>query len=547
MSSITNSPVFGGVAAADASSTEAQSAVTLTSAGYAGISSDAEQNTPIPLLRDAVANAAIAYAGGASVGTTVIGPNYDFLYNAEASTNSGVAVSNRIGVLPSGGSFGSGVTPGIAQAEIKDPEAARLAMALLGYGQREDQTTVKGVEIPSATLAALPAYQEAFAPIKVSEVSGNRDTAPAVYVAQAPNVARSLQSTSASGSDVAAVESAAALGRSSSVTGAAPLAASSITTTATEFATARPTSTAASTLTFSGAALMSGAQAPSVASPVVTTPLTANPPAAVRFDDTAAAGADSATAVPPRSAADVDGYLPKAVALMSGNDLGLTGSSLDRLGAQGVVGQTARTTSGESLYINTRTGNLVVQRTDELLVGLGPDAQVLRTYNSQAQLDGDNNDNWRIGFYRQVSSLTGTVNTAGSSLVRVEADGSQRTYTFNGTQYVNQDGTGAHDTLSYNASSSTWTWTDGDSRVLETYSAFASGSVAYLAPIVLPAKLASPDFGKVGAVFPHWRHKMAAVKPRFDRTLNPILVIPLCAKNGSLVTPIFTTVLAKRP
>jgi hypothetical protein len=71
--------------------------------------------------------------------------------------------------------------------------------------------------------------------------------------------------------------------------------------------------------------------------------------------------------------------------------------------------------------------------------------------------------------------------------------------------------------------------------------------VARLAPIVLPAKLASPDFGKVGAVFPHWRHTIAAVKPRFDRTLNQILVVPLCTKNGSLVTPICTTVLAKRP
>ncbi len=204
----------------------------------------------------------------------------------------------------------------------------------------------------------------------------------------------------------------------------------------------------------------------------------------VHFDDTAAVGADTsnatATAALPASAADVDGYLPKAVALVSGNDLGLTGSSLDRLGSQGVLGATARTTSGESLYVNTATGNLVVQRTDELLVGLGPDAQVLRTYNSQAQLDGDNNDNWRIGFYRQITALTGTVNAAGSSVVRVEADGSQRTYTFDGTHYVNQDGTGAHDTLSYSAGTATWTWTDGDSRVRETYSAFASGAVGRL-------------------------------------------------------------------
>jgi YD repeat-containing protein len=204
-------------------------------------------------------------------------------------------------------------------------------------------------------------------------------------------------------------------------------------------------------------------------------------PAGLVFQDTAPVGVDPAN--PAQTlvrASDIDGHLPKPVALVSGNGLGLTGSSLDRLGAQGVLGLTARTTSGEALYVNTHTGNLVIQRTDELLVGLGPDAQVLRTYNSQATADGDNNDNWRIGFNRHLSSLSGGVNAAGSSVVRVEADGAQRLYTFDGTRYVNQDGVGAHDSLRFDAATGEWTWTDGSTQVSETYGALDAAGVGRL-------------------------------------------------------------------
>ena len=145
------------------------------------------------------------------------------------------------------------------------------------------------------------------------------------------------------------------------------------------------------------------------------------------------------------------------VAIVSGNSLGLTSSSLDRLGQQGAVGQNVAGRAGQGVYVNSTTGNLVVQRTDELLMGVGPDAQLLRTYNSQGQFDGDNGDNWRIGFYRQVKALTGGsgLNTAGSSIVRVEADGAERLYTYDtgSGKYLNAIGTGATDSLAYAAGS----------------------------------------------------------------------------------------------
>ena len=132
---------------------------------------------------------------------------------------------------------------------------------------------------------------------------------------------------------------------------------------------------------------------------------------------------------------------------------------------------------GGQVAINAANGNLVLQVQDEWLAGKGLDAAVVRTYNSQGLADDDNADNWRIGLYRSVVSLTGTVNTAGSTVIRVDGDGTRRKYTYDSTlgKYLNKDGEGAHDTLSYSSSTSKWTWTDGDSRVAETYD-WVSGS-----------------------------------------------------------------------
>ena len=92
-----------------------------------------------------------------------------------------------------------------------------------------------------------------------------------------------------------------------------------------------------------------------------------------------------------------------------------------------------------------------------------PDAAVFRTYNSQGLLDDDNGDNWRIGFYRRVHSLTGTANTAGSTVRRTDADGASALYTYDAAlgKYVTGEGEGAYDTLAYNAATQVWTWTDG--------------------------------------------------------------------------------------
>ncbi len=153
-------------------------------------------------------------------------------------------------------------------------------------------------------------------------------------------------------------------------------------------------------------------------------------------------------------------------AVVSGGALGILQGSAALLGSAGQLGSAAHGRAGERVYVNAATGNLVIQGQDEILIGRGPDAAFVRTYNSQGVLDGDNNDNWRLNFYRRVA-LTGTPNAAGSTVTRTDADGADAVYTYDGTKYVTTEGSGAYDTLVY--SGGTWTWTDGDTGLRETY------------------------------------------------------------------------------
>lgn len=160
------------------------------------------------------------------------------------------------------------------------------------------------------------------------------------------------------------------------------------------------------------------------------------------------------------------------VAIVSGNGLGLLGGSAGVLGSGGQTGAAGLGQAGEGAWINAKTGNLLLQRQDELLAGRGPDIGVVRTYNSQGGFDFDNGDSWQLSLYRKLGEKsTHALNTAGSTIKRFEADGSQLTYAFDAAQgkYINRDGAGAYDTLSYDATGNTWTWRDGDSGLTETF------------------------------------------------------------------------------
>lgn len=158
------------------------------------------------------------------------------------------------------------------------------------------------------------------------------------------------------------------------------------------------------------------------------------------------------------------------VAVVAGNGLGLGNTSLTQLG-QSMGGQATIGQGQVGQYVNIATGNLILQNSDEGLIFDGLALNTLRTYNSLGQLSG--NQGWLLGFSRNISGLVGTLNTAGSSITRTDDDGSSVTYVYDSTRgvYVSSGQSGAEDTLSWNATSSQWTWTDGASRQQETYDA----------------------------------------------------------------------------
>lgn len=163
------------------------------------------------------------------------------------------------------------------------------------------------------------------------------------------------------------------------------------------------------------------------------------------------------------------------VAIFTGAGAGLARSSANILGGAGSLGSSGLGRGGESVSVNAATGNLLIGRQDEFLVGRGIDVALTRSYNSFADTsDGDNGDQWQFGTQRRVFGLTGTLNATGSTVKRQSADGSVITYGWNAVRnaYVTTDGDGAHDTLA--SSAGIWTWTDGASQVKETYAAYGA-------------------------------------------------------------------------
>ena len=156
-------------------------------------------------------------------------------------------------------------------------------------------------------------------------------------------------------------------------------------------------------------------------------------------------------------------------AIVAGQGLGLINTSLGLLGGQGQLGEATHGSDATKVFVNAANGNLVVQQQDERLIGRGPDIGVVRTYNSLATIDGDNNDNWRLGLSRKVTLLSGSLNAAGSTVRRIGEDGAETVYVWASGAYISKDGAGSFDKIVYVSASNTWTWTDGNSRIQEVY------------------------------------------------------------------------------
>lgn len=167
------------------------------------------------------------------------------------------------------------------------------------------------------------------------------------------------------------------------------------------------------------------------------------------------------------------------VAIFTGAGAGTERGSGTLLGNAGLLGSASFGSAGEQIFVNAATGNLVISRSDEFLVGRGPDAAVWRTYNSKLETgvtdDDGMADNWQVN----LSRIDGDPAFADSgSVTRIAPDGSRIVYTWrnaylNSTTgaFVATDGAGAHDTITRAGSglNARWVWTDGDTGRSEEF------------------------------------------------------------------------------
>lgn len=156
------------------------------------------------------------------------------------------------------------------------------------------------------------------------------------------------------------------------------------------------------------------------------------------------------------------------VAVFTGNGLGLFNASLTGAGAG-----SARNGQGtDRQYVNVANGNLVFQSQDEQLLFRGMSIGNVRTYNSQGTLAQVGADGWMTGFERRVELLQGTFNQAGSIMRRHTGDGGYQDFVYVAPNtYRATSGDGAHDTLTWAADSTRWTYVEGSTRITETYAA----------------------------------------------------------------------------
>ncbi|MGI4846664.1 MAG: hypothetical protein ACRYGK_00765, partial [Janthinobacterium lividum] len=167
------------------------------------------------------------------------------------------------------------------------------------------------------------------------------------------------------------------------------------------------------------------------------------------------------------------------VAIVSGNSLGLDLTSFSTLGQRGAFGTATSGANGEKAFVNIANGNLVLQDADHFLASQGADFDVLRTYNSQGLMTDDDGDNWSSGIYAGQVRFSGTLGTAGSTVVRTARDGSQSTYAFDASRnlYVSTLGAGAYDSIQYQSAAQKLVWIDGDTGSQEEYQSTGNGNL----------------------------------------------------------------------
>ncbi|WP_315385005.1 LysM peptidoglycan-binding domain-containing protein [Microvirgula aerodenitrificans] len=177
---------------------------------------------------------------------------------------------------------------------------------------------------------------------------------------------------------------------------------------------------------------------------------------------------------------------------MTGISIGVDTSRTDNLAGAGGFGQ-----GGERVRVDAASGRLQLRRRDDMRVSVGPDIELLRSYNSLR----DDGDNWRFGYARRLHGRNGTLNAPGSSVRRTDEDGVEQVWRYDAGRaaYIDRSGGGADDLLRFDPIRGTGVWTDGDSQREEHYDA-AGRLLAVRDPDGHALTLAYDDAGRLSAV-----------------------------------------------
>jgi YD repeat-containing protein len=172
------------------------------------------------------------------------------------------------------------------------------------------------------------------------------------------------------------------------------------------------------------------------------------------------------------------------VAIVSGNNTGLSNTSAGVLGQSGLFGNALHGSSKEGAYVNIFNGNLSLQDGDNFLAANGINLALTRTYNSQAALSDASSNGWQDVLLKQVK-LVGTLNDAASYVQRTDADGSVSIFKYQSPGvYVSTDGGGGYQTLTFaagtGASLGQWTWTSDRTDLNGPYEIYDMNQAGYI-------------------------------------------------------------------
>jgi YD repeat-containing protein len=176
---------------------------------------------------------------------------------------------------------------------------------------------------------------------------------------------------------------------------------------------------------------------------------------------------------------------------------GFAGAGVERnnawyLGSRAQMGNPLQGRGADNVFVNAANGNLVIQNSDEIVFGQGPDAVVGRTYNSQGTFGqqgsatATDSDNWLFNQQRFLKMTSKNPADPGSKLELTDWDGTVIGWTYvNGQSYYKVEDANA---LPYNDdritfASGVFTWRDGKTGVVQRFTYLSASKTARLESI----------------------------------------------------------------